>query len=78
MDMSLSKLWEMVKEREAWCSAVHGGLKESDMPEQLNNNRGAGSSRQAIKFDYNNKSNEKACQRKHFHMESELASSCNS
>ena len=54
------------------------GLKESDMPEQLNNNRGAGSSRQAIKYDDNNKSNEKACQRKHFHMESELASSCNS
>ena len=24
MDMSLSRLWEMVKNREAWCATVHG------------------------------------------------------
>ena len=31
-DMSLSKLQEIVKDREAWRVKVHGGCKESDMP----------------------------------------------
>ena len=36
MDMNLSRLRELVMDRDAWCAAVYGGHKESEMTEPLN------------------------------------------
>ena len=45
VDMSLSKLQEMVKDREAWCAAVHGVTKSQI---RLNNNKAIKSEHEII------------------------------
>ena len=48
LDVSLSKLGEKVKDREAWRDAVHGDLEELDVTWQLNSNN---NKRKKIKMD---------------------------
>ena len=53
MDMSLSKLQEIVKDREAWRVAVCGSLKELDRTKQLNNRLNTTSKRRNFPDDKN-------------------------
>ena len=45
-DITLSKLWEMVKNREAWCAAVHGVTKS----QTISNNHAEGKNPEEEKY----------------------------
>ena len=47
MDTDLSKFWETVKDREAWCTVIHG-IVELDMIEGLNHHHNQFASKQVL------------------------------
>jgi len=44
VDVNLSKLQEMVKDREAWCAAVHGIIVRHNLATEQQQNKGSGAS----------------------------------
>ena len=60
MDMSLSKLQETVKDREAWCTAVHGGAK-SQTQLLLNNHNKMESHCYSLQFSDDNDVHKPIC-----------------
>ena len=68
MNMGLSKLQEMVKDREAWGAAVHGvGRKELDKTEWLNNNASTPIHTSTHIHAFIHKANSQTCTHTHTH-----------
>ena len=74
MDLNLSKLQEMVKDRKAWHAAVHGVPMSRTWLSDWTETEGLGPLRQVIIYDYSNKSKEKKVKETVSNMKSELAS----
>ena len=61
MDLSLSRLWELVMDREVWRAAVHG-VTESDMAERMNWIEGITNKDLQLGFPGGTSGKEPACQ----------------